>query len=132
MVMFEFIVGPKERSGQFHGKPNLTHAQFMALVDLIVCVHTTLEREEVAFVLPDMKERILPTGLKDASLSSTASVTAKSKLNSSSYHMPISMGMTKASLKGTHSRGARNYAWICAIAWVSNIKTRTVTPSCFC
>ena len=104
----------------------------MALVDLIACVHTALEREEVAFVLPDMKGKTLPTGLKDARLDSTASVTAKSKPNLSSYPMPIFMGMTKASFKSTLSKCARNYAWNCAIAWVSNIKTITVTPSCSC
>ncbi|KAI6667999.1 hypothetical protein NL676_003724 [Syzygium grande] len=92
MVVFGFTVDLREGNGWFHGKPFLTHAQFMAFVDLIACVHTILAREEVAFVFRDMSGKTFMTGLKDANPDSTASVIAKSRPNSSSYHILIFTG----------------------------------------
>ncbi|XP_030466549.1 putative receptor protein kinase ZmPK1 isoform X2 [Syzygium oleosum] len=94
MVVFGFTVDLMEGNGWFHGKPFLTHAQFMAFVDLIACVHTILAREEVAFVFRDMSGKTFMTGLKDANPNSTASVIAKSRPNSSSYHILIFTGLT--------------------------------------
>ncbi|KAI6689082.1 hypothetical protein NL676_025910 [Syzygium grande] len=49
-------------------------------------------REEVAFVFRDMSGKTFMTGLKDANPDSTASVIAKSRPNSSSYHILIFTG----------------------------------------